>query len=219
MTKVLKKANEEKETTLSCKKSYMNGYHLAVKIDEGSKLNIFLKKIKLCESDDGLNFAKIEKQIKIISKFEESQESNLPLKRQGEIVITESDQPIYPAKQIYLSLVVEKIEEAETRLLMNIISDWEKLNEQEQNVLIEKLFLIFGIRNKYGLKYSYLAFKSNVEYFKDQLLDFTDRNRKKVLEYIEGFTTEETVSKEEIKNLIESSEYENFDYFFEKFLI
>ncbi len=218
LARIVDYAAQQKIYDFSCKKSYMKGFHLAVKTSKKSAINDFLKKVTLSQADTDINYKRVQQQIEIISRFEESELINFPLERQGEIKITNKETFLYPAKQIFPLSFVKRIEEYETKLLINSFNEWKNFNVEEQNEAIAKLFLLFAKRNRFGIKYGYLAFKSNSEYFHEQLKDLSEKNQEKLENYLNQYSNTELALKDNFASFLKLKNYSGTLQHFEIFL-
>lgn len=169
---------------VSVKKSYYHGFHLAVRDNNHYKvLSDFCTRVDV-PNIANINYERIEKQIKMISQTEESPHRNLPLRKNGTIVVTE-DNFLSPGRQVLSTQDVEKIEELETIFLSKVYSRWVDLTVEQQNIRLRNLWIYFASMHRLGVTSGYLAFKSNIEYFKEEIKDLNECKRNYILNKIQ----------------------------------
>lgn len=207
--------NEMSLRYISVKKSYYKGFHLAIldKLDS-EVLADFISKLKLSRNIQ-VDYKHIEEQIKLISKTEESNWQNLPLIQQGTI-IKNNDQILYPGRQIFQTQILTQIEQLETKFISKIFNEWIKKEPNEQNIAIRDLWLLFASKYNKGVSVGYLAFRSNFEYFKEEIKDLTPVKQEYLIRKITPNEKECELDTESIKQVL--SKQSNFQVEGEKFI-
>lgn len=168
---------------ISIKKSYYKGFHLAIK--DLSRMDIisnYLNRVKIKHLKE-IDYNYISSQIQFISKLEESELLNLPLYKHGEVIKSDNN-ILYPGKRIFSKEYTTKIEELETSFLSKIFPLWLTYSEDCQNILLRNIWIYFASKHRYGVEAGYLAFKSNFEYFKEELKDIDSKQKQRILMYL-----------------------------------
>ncbi|MFT8759527.1 MAG: hypothetical protein ABF786_08850 [Oenococcus oeni] len=191
---------------ISVKKSYYHGFHLAVRDNRHYKtLSDFCSRVNILDTTN-INYERIKKQIKMISQTEESPHSNFPLKKNGTIVVTE-DNFLSPGRQVLSAQDVEKIEELETIFLSKIYSRWVDLTVAQQNIRLRNLWIYFASMHRLGVTSGYLAFKSNIEYFKEEIKDLSEPKRNYILNKIQETEEESALNNTSISEILTNKDF------------
>lgn len=186
---------------ISVKKSYLYGYHIAIKIhNSNQELISFVEKNYINYTDKNIDYIKIAKLINATSQMEETIQNCLPLKEDGTITFSSEDELLLPKKNIFDDKLVDRIEHLQTKYLIDIYSLWIKMSEDEQNYQIANLFFFLADLNPKGIKFGYLGARSNYEYFKEQLKDY---NNPRVNQWKFYITNRNNCDKNFIKNGVE----------------
>lgn len=163
------------------RKNYYQGFNIALRIQdefESPILNM-LKGFKneITEFDKKINekdMNKIASLIKTIVKMEENKVNCFPLRDNGEIVVNNFDEDLYPGEVILPLIIRKQIDKIQFHLATKYFKANKSYSEDDIDFLLAKMFVYFSSLGKGGIASGYLSLKSNAEYFKEQLKDVND---------------------------------------------
>lgn len=173
--------NENKIQDITIQKGYARGYHIEIAYPKEkyyeemeSYIKVFLEEHKT--SFDENTYTKFEKSIKTIQKLEESTCEITPLYLDGEMVI-EPDGFFQRRKELNSNRVTLEIERLKTKFLCTVYEKWNSLTQEYKNIELSKMFFITSNMNPEGIRVGYLSLRSNYEYFKQQLLEVSNKEK------------------------------------------